>query len=200
MRSTTQLQLEQILRQTSRCQFVSLATVTDPPMRKRNNPHPDCRKVTIVTSCTINWIYQNRERRKQLALGEAATFKPKRRAWGRRIKQTPLIEYRCPDSGETYLYLEVMVEPHKVGEFYFDPTTRQRVDDAVKPFLKPREGELRDYWLGNIAEMTMARTRYTMPPAATELQTYFPKAKAARSLSGRARTAISKRQPAKGAS
>lgn len=211
--STTQLQLERILMATSRSQFVSLTAVTDPDMRKRNNPFVGVvRKVSMVVG-VICWNYAsavNRQRVREAGSAASTTrFESVPRHWGSRIKGTPLVSHVSAGDGQTVLYLEVKVQSRTVH--YFDRDTHCSINrDDLHPFLTSRETEsnrqgvdrqivLRDFRLTNIAELTLAGIRYTIAPAATELQNYFPKAKAARSQSGRARHATSKRQPAKGA-
>jgi hypothetical protein len=215
--STTQLQLERILMATNRCQFVSLTAVTDPDMNKRNNPFAGfARKVSFATG-VICWQYSsavNRQRARESTGNQpVAKFVSMPRTWGSRIKGTPLVSYQTEN--EVRLYLEL--KRQAVQFHYFDRHTHHRIDLAeLTPFLTKRETEsnrqevdqqvvLRDYRLINIAELTLAGIRYTIAPAAAELQAYFPKAKAARpqtSRRARPRTSTNGRhsKPAKGAS
>ncbi|GAB5444348.1 MAG: hypothetical protein Fues2KO_46970 [Fuerstiella sp.] len=210
VQAITQRKLEQMLMATNRCQFISLASITDPDMRKRNNPyHGSVRKVTFARG-VINWQYERTVRRQQVREGQAesladADFKAHARQWGSRIKHTPLVSHTAGADGEQRLYLELKREaftPH-----YFDRNTGQRLTDIqlaeLDKFLREeRPGRqpvakpvvLRDYRLDRIAELTMSGTRYTIAPAATELQTYFPSPDASPATAGS--THSTKRQPA----
>ena len=174
MTAITVRKLENLLRKTARCQFVSVSAVTDPDMVKRANRFGAARKVTVISSATINWSYRQRQRRLQIRSGLPATFRPKRRTWGKKLPQCPLVEYQSADAKRPKLYLELMVLPDRVSEFYFDPKTLRRIPTAkLQPFLKPRVGELRDYALSSIGEITIEGVRYHVNPAAAELAKYF---------------------------
>jgi len=205
--SISQSQFESLLFATHSCQFISLTAVTDPAMRKRQNPYLGARKVSLVVGA-INWQYSrtvNRQRGREQKLMD---FKALERTWGTRIKQTPLVSHVCGPDGETRLYLEVKIE--RRSTFYFDRNTHQRIDEAaIEPFLtkpdeQPRQGldreiVLRDFALKNIAELSMAGEQYTIAPAASELQLYFPAPKPSPPKRGRRRTPTTARPSARGA-
>lgn len=205
MKSITQSELQDLFFATDKTQFVSFVSITDPAMRKRNNPHPDARKVSMVTA-VINWTYSrtvNTQRRRE---HKRPNFKALRRKWGRKINGTPLVAHKTADD-ESKFYLEVKIERRHV--LYFNPKTRRKISPAkLEPFLKPieknerqkldREVILRDYQLTGIAELTIAGQQYRIAPAAKELLLYLaPKPKKAKAKTSR-RTP-SPKQPRRGA-
>lgn len=182
MKSITQSELEALLFATKETQFVSFVSVTDPDMRKRDNPHPDARKVSIVVGC-INWTYSRTVNRQRGREQKVMDFRALERKWGTRVKGCPLVSHVVADQGETRLYLEVKVERRNF--LYFEPETAKRIDaKLLEPFLKEpdpnprqdleREIVLRDYRLLNIAELTLGGEQYRIAPAAAELLTYIP--------------------------
>lgn len=174
---------------TSGSRFVSFTSVANPNMRIRNNPFAAkdaadrmlARKITIARGC-IGFRYQSSVRRQQAREGKAkADFVAGPRKWGSRIKGTPLVSHTGGPDGRQLLYLEVKIE-HR-GEKYFDRNTGQSIPlETIQPHLRSCESRqpirrpviLRDYRLTNLAELTLDGTRYTIAPAAAELQTYFP--------------------------
>ena len=177
-------ELERLLLATSRCQFVSLSTVTDPDMRKTGNRFFGVvRKVTIARG-VICFTYSrvvNSQRKRE---GRIADFKAFRRRWGHRIRGTPLVSH-VPEGDQQQLYLELKIETRSAH--YFSRKTGKRIDAAkLAPFLKKpqhatrqgidKEVILRDYTLSNIAELTLGGVRYVMDPSVTELRRYFPPA------------------------
>lgn len=207
MTAITQHELETMLMQTARCQFVQLATVTDPDMRKRGNPHFTARKVSIVNG-VINWRYARAVKQQLLREGKRAdadVFRAFPRKWGQRVKHTPLVSHIAGDEGTCRLYLETKIE-RRVNH-YFCRETGKRIDESeLAPWLRDpgpsrqgtdREIILRDFALANIAELTMGGIRYAIAPAVTELQTYLPRKAAIPATAGS--KALAKRQPTQGA-
>lgn len=207
MISISQSELESLLYRTPDCQFISLTAVTDPKMRKRHNPYPDARKVSLVVG-VINWQYARTVNRQRGREQKRMDFQAVERAWGTRVKHTPLVSHVVGDAGETRLYLEIKIE--RRSTFYFDRHTHQRLDDAVlAPFLiepgsQPRQDlereiVLRDFALAHIAELAMRGEQYTIAPAASELQLYFPAPKPSPRTRGRRRQPSTARRSARGA-
>lgn len=193
MKSITQSELESLFFATDKAQFVSFVSVTDPSMRKRDNPYSTARKVSLVNG-TINWIYSRTVNRQRGREQKVMDFRALERKWGSRVKGTPLVSHVVADQGETRLYLEVKVERRTF--LYFDPETHQRIDESlIEPFLKEpdpnprqdleREIVLRDYRLTSIAELTIGGEQYRIAPAAEELLTYIPAPKPKAKRSGR---------------
>jgi hypothetical protein len=191
VKSITQSELEALFFATDKTQFVSFVSVTDPSMRKRENPYSKARKVSLVVG-VVNWTYSKTVNRQRGREQKVMNFRALERKWGTRVKGTPLVSHVVADQGETRLYLEVKVERRTF--LYFDSETRERIDEAaIEPFLKDpdpnprqdldREIVLRDYRLISIAELTLGGEQYRIAPAADELLTYIPapKPEAARS-------------------
>jgi hypothetical protein len=187
VKSIDQVQLEQLLYATHRSTFVALTAVTAPAMRKTKNPHLNARKVSILTG-VLCWHYTSTVNRQRAREYRPTDFKALRRSWGRRIKGTPLVTHKRRPSKRDLedhphrLYLEVKIERRSVH--FFNPDTKKKIQPGrIKPWLivpsKTRqeldcEITLRDFALENIAEITIGGERYTIAPAAEELQRYFP--------------------------
>lgn len=190
IRSITQRELERMLMATDRCQFVSLTCITDPEMRKRNNPFFGAVRKVSIASGVVCWQYERTVNRQRSREGAPTDFKARRRAWGSRIKNTPLVSHVTADGGETRLYLEVKIE--RSHAHYFDRTTGKKIEgdslEALRKYFPKRSGSgrqhverpvvLRDYRILNIAELTIAGKRYKIAPADAELAQYFPQSEA----------------------
>jgi hypothetical protein len=228
--SITVDELAEILRGISRSNLLSITAITDPDMTVRRNPFcsqdgrrwkSHVRKVSFLTGALINVSYSrivNSRRLKEYAeqLRPGTDLQPRQthpRAWGEHETAGPLVTHTVGDDHRLYLHLVVQGR----WDHFFDQRTGRKIRgedfDDLKPFLNDRDAGYRsqglrspvivkDFALANLAEITANKIRYTIAPAATELQTYFPaKPKAAASLTrpGKTRTST-KRQPAKGAS
>lgn len=187
MKAISQAELEDLFFATDKTQFVSFVSVTCPAMRKRQNPYPNAKKVSLVVG-VVNWTYSKTVNRQRGREQKTMNFRAMERTWGTRIKGTPLVSYVCGAEGETRLYLEVKVERRSF--LYFDSETHQRIDEElILPFLREHEPNsrqgvdreiiLRDYRLLHIAELTIGGAQYRVAPAAAELLTYIPAPKPA---------------------
>lgn len=202
MKSISQSELEALFLRTDKTQFVSFVSVTDPAMRKRENPHPKARKVSMVVG-VVNWTYSKTVNRQREREQKVMDFRALERKWGQRMKGTPLVSHVTAGEGETRLYLEVKIERRSF--LYFDSETHKRIDEAViAPFLQEpsdnprqdlqREIVLRDYRLTSIAELTMAGEQYRIAPASAELQTYIKPPKPYRAKATKAAAKTPKRR------
>lgn len=182
------------LRQEKRTQFVSLRAVCDPRMRKRDNPWAGRIRKVIYASGVINFVYGrlvNRQRRREQ---RAPTFAAAPRRWGRKLKGCPLIEHTNL-AGETWLYLDIKLQS-RVDQ-YRDCETgavipRDELLRWLPDYYRPkhqgvsREIVVRDFRLDHIAELRLGGERWTIEPAATELQKLLLPKRQQRSASRRA--------------
>ena len=154
-------QFEARLFATESTQAVGLTTVTVPEMRKRGNPwFGGVSKITTVNGF-INSKYTRVVNRQRTREDKAANFRAVERAWGIRIKGTPLVSHSNVE-GTVLLYLEIQVT-HRTWEYRETDTGTLIDEDQLRPFLKPRRPQrrqgldreimLRDYRLDHIAEM-----------------------------------------------
>lgn len=207
MKSISQRELEALFFATDKTQFVSFVAVTSPAMRKRENPHPDARKVSWVNG-VLNFTYSKTVNRQRGREQKRMDFTALERKWGMRVKNTPLVSH-CTVEGESRLYLEVKVERRRW--LYFDPKTNTQInEDVLAPFLREPEDNprqqldveviMRDYRLTNIAALNMGGEEYLIAPAADELHTYLnpPKPEVAKRTTQR-RTPKTAKQPKRGA-
>lgn len=137
--------------------FVTIVAVTDPRMRKRDNPYAGRVQKRSTVNGAIGWIYQNSVNRERVREELEADFESFPRKWGERIKGTPFVEHK----GKTYL--ELKVEKSISTEYLLDGEVIDKsVIEEWLPKRKP-EGErqqvenpviLRDYDLSNIKEIS----------------------------------------------
>lgn len=199
MQSIAAAQLEAILRRISRSNMLSFTALTDPDMRKRHNPYctkhgrqwiSNVRKVSFLVSSLINVSFNRIVDRRRLAEFKSTGHpKPPRqrnpRAWGQHETDGPLVCHEV--NGDTRLYLHVMVQ--RRFDHFFDTVTNTKIDPAdLAGWLNPRDSGyanqrlktpvvVKDFALKNVAELTANGQRYTIAPAATELDRYFPRTK-----------------------
>ena len=184
LKSIGQKALERLLFAVSRSRMVSFASVTDPDMTKTDNPFfGTVRKVTFGIG-VICWNYGRTVNRQRVREGKRDDFKSKHRSWGLRVKGTPLVSHIDSDH-KARLYLEIKIQSrhsHYIDTTTGKPLTPRRLKVLAK-FLTPIAPTrqqldkticLRDYRLDHIAELSLDGTRYTIAPAARELQLYFP--------------------------
>lgn len=211
-KSIGQKALERLLFAVSRSRMVSFASVTEPDMRKTDNPFVGTvRKVTFGTG-VICWSYARTVNRQRVREAKRDDFRARLRTWGSRVRGTPLVAYTTPV--RTWLYLEIKIESrhsHYIDTSTGKPLTPKRLKELSR-FLTPIAPNrqdldkticLRDYRLDHIAELTLDGTRYMIAPAARELQLYYPpKADPIPTAKPRKRTAATtqrKKRTAKGA-
>jgi len=170
------VELEKFFRGVSRPTIVTLLTVTEPALRKADNPYfGRVHKFTRVNG-VVGFSYQNsvnNQRQREASpdtIEEAEavpTFHALPRKWGQRIQGTALVEHK--DS----VYVEVKVEKivdhfytvdgKLVGEKQFDeiesflqkksPSARQEVE---------REVVLRDYKIENVKAVRVAGKQFNV--------------------------------------
>lgn len=200
---------------------MSFAAITDPDMRRRENPYctkdgrkwiGHVRKVSILAGALINCSYgrvvANRRRKEYHGVGGPSKQTPHPRNWGKHVRQTPLVQHEV--AGELRLYLHVIVQYRR--DHFFDSRDRSRIRPSdLSDWLNDRDTGyehqqltnpviVKDFRLSTLAELTINRTRYTIAPAATELQSYLPdKASPAASQQQRRPRQSTKGRPAKGA-
>lgn len=194
MKTITVDELKELLKKTSKTQFISLTTITTPSMRKRGNPFPAARKLSLCVG-TINWRYSRSVNRQRVREDKTPDFQALHRQWGRKLKRNPLVSLRKKKQGMSY-YLDLKLE--RRTELFFDSETKQKITkDQLLPWLvKPKpqwrqglfkEVILRDFSLSNIAEISVNGEQYRIAPAIDEVQLYIPAPRAAgRKTSGRA--------------
>ncbi len=194
MKTITVDELKELLKKTSRTQFVSLTTITTPNMRKTGNPFPKARKLSLCVGA-INWRYSRSVNKQRVREDKTPDFTALQRQWGRKLKRNPLVSLRKKKQGMSY-YLDLKLE--RRTELFFDSETKQKITkDQLLPWLvKPRpqwrqnlfkEVILRDFSLSNIAEISVNGEQYRIAPAIDEVQLYIPAPRAAgRKTAGRA--------------
>lgn len=137
--------------------FVTIVAVTDPRMRKRDNPYAGRVQKRSSVNGVVGWIYQNSVNRERVREDLEADFEAHPRKWGERIKGTPFVEHK----GNTYL--ELKVERVLSTEYLLDGEPVDR--EVIAEWLPARKAEgarqevenpiiLRDYRLDSITEIT----------------------------------------------
>ncbi len=160
----TRDQLLVLLAMQSRSTIVSLTAETRPEMRKRGNPHADAVKIAAVSG-VLGCKYANavnrrrdREGRPENADGSVEQFYSTRRAWGRRVDPSPLVEHR----GRFYLDLQ---RQRILREEFRTPDGATVPRAKIEPFLRVRdEGRrqglkrpvvLRDFSIDSIRQLRL---------------------------------------------
>jgi len=159
---------------------VSLSAVSDPRLKKRNNPYAG--RVAKITECTgvINWTYGRTVNRQRKREGKKQDFEAKQRAWGIRVKHTPLVSHVPAGGGDVLIYLEVKVQ-HRSWKFV-DTTDLVQIPEAdLKSWLPAikqsrqdvdRDVILRDYRLDHIGEIRIAGETWSVRPLSRTLHLY----------------------------
>lgn len=152
---------------------IGMTAVTIPDMRKKGNPFAGrVVKVSRVNGW-INWRYARTVNRQRIREKKKADFEAVERSWGIRLKNTSLVEH-----GDE-LYLDVKVQQRQV--VYHDIETRAVIPwPEIKPFIPPikkarrqrlnRDVILRDYHIGNIAELRINGETWRIRKAWNRLQ------------------------------
>ena len=117
MRTVGIVELEKLLRLVKSARMVSLVALTDPAMRKTDNPHfGRIRKISRVGG-VINFLYEHSVNRQRLrenqptdSSGNVERFGAFPRRWGQRVKGTPLVEHVPEGVGCVRCYLEIKVQ------------------------------------------------------------------------------------------
>ena len=106
-------------------QFVTIVAVTDPRMRKRDNPYIGRVQKRSTVNGAIGWIYQNSVNRERAREDLEPDFEAFPRKWGERIKGTAFGEH----NGNTYL--ELKVEREIATEYLLDgaPVERSVIEE-----------------------------------------------------------------------
>jgi hypothetical protein len=151
-------ELKNILANIKGATMVTVTAVTEPNMKKTNNPYLGVKKITTM-NCTINFIYANSVNNQRAKEGSTTDFTPYPRKWGHRIQGTPLIEHK----GEYYLEVKPNGKPQDVT--YSLNGTIIPVE-TLKPFLYENKSNaahqgvdkeiiVRDIKLSNISQIQM---------------------------------------------
>lgn len=161
--------------------FATIDTITEPKMRKTDNPYLGVMKHSRVNG-QLNWIYENavnnqryREAQPIDENGEIEHFTPEARRWGVRIQRedntyTPLVVHE--KKGETFFYLEMKVLRSIASKYMLDGKEIDK--ELIRPFLyEASEGRqevenpviLRDYSVSSIQSVTMDGSLYLLKSA-----------------------------------
>lgn len=182
MQSITQDQFVEMMLGRRGAFFATINTITEPKMRKKDNPYFGTMKHSVVNG-QLNWIYENavnnqryRESQPMDDAGEIEHFTPESRRWGTRIRRedntyTPLVIHEKKD--ETFYYLEMKVLKSLSHKYVFQ---NEEIDsELIRPFLYERnEGArqevdkpviLRDYSVASITSIMMDGTQYVLKAA-----------------------------------
>ena len=146
-------------------QFITIVAVTDPRMRKRDNPYIGRVQKRSTVNGAIGWIYQNSVNRERAREDLQPDFEAFPRKWGERISGTPFVEHK----GSTYL--EMKVERVISTEYLLDGEPVDR--SVIEEWLPKHKSEgarqeverpviLRDYNLPNITSITYGGTTITV--------------------------------------
>lgn len=144
----------------SKTAIVTFAAKTIPPLRKKNNPYLGrVHKISKVNGIIGIWSYQNSVNRQRDKEGVEDFFVPIERRWGKRIPQSPFVEY------QDKLYLEVRVNNSNFA-YYLDNQLAPDSDVKLIESFIPEKNEslrqmvdspivLRDYEICNITHLQM---------------------------------------------
>jgi hypothetical protein len=173
--SLTPFELVDLLMESRGAKFVTLETRTEPrllakhPLTGTPNPHRgNVVKISRVNGM-IGWQYESSVNRQRAREGMTDDFEAMRRAWGRRISGTPLVEH------DGRYYVELKVE-RSLGHRYETldgwPVEASSVE-VYLPTRRPgrqgvqREVVLRDYAIENIVSIKMNGTTFFVGALAT---------------------------------
>lgn len=148
--------LVELLKSQKSATAVTILAETNPAMRKTNNPFAAATKLSSVNGM-ISWLYETAVNKQRLREGNEPDFEAQPRAWGARVKGTPLVVHK----DKVYLELKVqksLEHQYKLGDKIIS-------HDEIKEFLKPiapqpqqalvKEVVLRDYDLKNIRSIKL---------------------------------------------
>lgn len=147
------------------CTVVTIVACTDARAKKTDNPHGAITKKAVINGM-IGWIYENSVNNQRQREGLEPDFEAMPRAWGERIKGTPLVLHKDRH------YLEVKVERNLDTTYYRASDGEEIPEEEVKPFLPARskneragtEKDIRlaDYGIDNILEIKMDGEHYVV--------------------------------------
>ncbi len=165
----TLLELQAMLQESKGAKFVGLTTITEPDLIANCPFKNDCIKVSYFSGI-VNWNYQNSVNNQREREGKETDFEAKPRKWGTRLKDSPFVSHVLK-SGEHKLYLEVKIE-RSLDHYYYQLSTQSLYQESViKPFLREKKESnqgtekeiiLRDYWVKNIAIISINGTNYAI--------------------------------------
>lgn len=161
----TSEELKNILANIKGATMATVTTITEPSMKKTNNPYLylGVKKITTI-NCTINFIYANSVNNQRKKEGQPQDFSPHPRKWGQRIQRTPLIEHK----GEYYLEIKPNGKPQDItytlngtiiGKKELEKFLYEKKSNAVHQGVK-KEIIVRDVKLSNISQIKMLGKLY----------------------------------------
>lgn len=163
--------LELLLRGVYQATIVTIEARTKPrlmarhPLNGRPNPYRGATKVATVNGM-LCWRYSRAVNRQRGREERTPDFQALPRAWGVRLRGTPLVEHQ----GELYLELKVERVLHcryesaggkAIDAGDIEPYLRRRPPGASRQGLE-REIVLRDYALANLVSVTFGSFRYVV--------------------------------------
>lgn len=107
MQYISQAKLRQIIEETKGATFAHIVTVTDPKLKKTNNPFYVDGKCVIVKESTmnvlLNGIYENAVNNQRKREGNTEEFKAQERKWGNKDSNKSIVE----NNGNYYLQCHI---------------------------------------------------------------------------------------------
>ena len=150
MQTITRQQLLNGLKSLKGATPVTIIADTDARLLKEGNPHPDCRKRSMVNGF-VNFVYEKSVNRQRVRENKTDDFQAKSRQWGHKVNKKPLVQHK----GRYYLEIKVQ---RVLGTTYHDNGSMVP-NHVVEPFRREasptrqgleKEVILRDYALENI--------------------------------------------------
>lgn len=108
---------------------IVLEAIVVPPMRKTDNPYYGEIEEYMVIEGIIAFNYQNRVNSQRIEEMLPPTFKSAPRAWGVRVRNSPLVYHNKK------FYLEVMCQQLIFREYRYLGTTLRIDESNIEPFL-----------------------------------------------------------------
>jgi len=165
MATVTKDELVQILIKKKGTTIVNLKATTNARLKKTNNPHGSCSKQSELTGM-IGWNYANSVNNQRAREDHQEFFEAEPRAWGERVKGTPLVEHKGN------YYLEMKVTRVMSTTFIRDRDGEIVTHAEIVMFLPPARENARaetvkgifpsDYAVENIKEITLDGVHYTV--------------------------------------
>lgn len=157
-------ELGKLLGEIRGAKFVGFVSNTVPDMRKTGNPYYNTlRKESSIYNAIINWTYEISVNKQRIKEGKEPDFEALPRAWGERLRGTPLVEHKGK------FYLEARMGNVRYTKFLNDGEEIEK--EKVEEFLRKKSNEgarqelnspiiLRDYELKSIREIKMGGMVY----------------------------------------
>lgn len=144
--------------------FATIKTLTDPKMRKTNNPYLGTMKETVM-NITLNFNYENSVNSQRTKEGTENDFEALPRKWGQRVPNTCLVMH----NGKIYIEVKANGKPQSTSFISPDGTTIEK--SLLLPFLPVKKSNaehqgvekeiiLRDYSLENITGIKIDGSEY----------------------------------------